>query len=669
MRLSIVALLIAAAACSSGDSTGTPTTPGGVAAVKLNALTGTIAVGGTDTLLATPVDANGNILTGTATWQSSVPAVATVAAGVVTGVAPGVTTITATISGKSAQAQIVVTAPTAASCANGATPLSLAVGVVHTLTTAERSTFCVPGGVSGSEYVLVPFKADTVSALVPVSMLASGVVATTGAPTLAAAVAALPRPSGASSPLRSSALHGAFGAAFEHRLRVRERAQLTPLVTASSRPTLLRSMQQASSKRSAILNLAATPTVGTYVALNTNSDSACNARVNHAARIAAVSKTAIIAVDSLAPAGGFTDADFASFAATFDTLIFPLDTTAYGAPADLDNNGRVLIFFTQTVNQLTPPGADGFIGGFFFSRDLFPDDSVSPLLQACPASNEGEMFYVPVVDANQQFNEFFASKAALQIQLLGTLAHEFQHLINASRRLYVTQTANWDEEVWLNEGMSHIAEELLYFHEAGFAPKQGLTLATVAANQTELNAINNFQIENLLRLNTYLTATAINSPYAQNDSLPTRGATYELLRYSLDESPNSNSSYLHALINTQNTGIVNYNTVFAGTFTNIFTAVQQQVLANFFGGSGIAVDPKYSFPSWNYRDVIGNGLDNLKNPLATNPLVGTTSFTLTGGGAGYARFRVAANGAGTITSASGSGAVPANVIMLLIRTQ
>ncbi len=668
MRYAFIGLLLAAAACSTGDTSGTPTGPGGIASVKLNALTGTIAVGATDTLLATAFDANGNIVAGTATWQSSAATVASVAGGIVTGVSPGIATITATISGKSAQAQMVVTAAVLASCAGGATPLSLAIGVVHTLTAAERSTLCVSGGATASEYVLVPFKADTISALVPVSMVASGVIATTGAPTLAAAFA-MPRARVASSPLLSSATHGNFGAAFEHRLRMRERAQLTPLVTASSRPALLRSMQHASANRSAILNLPASPAIGSYVALNTNSDSACTSRVNHAARIAAVSRTAIIAVDSLAPAGGFTDTDFASFAATFDTLIFPLDTAAYGAPADLDNNGRVLIFFTQTVNQLTPRGADGFIGGFFFSRDLFPDDSLSPLLQACPASNDGEMFYVPVLDPNQLYNGFFTSKAALQLELLGTLAHEFQHLINASRRLYVTQTANWDEEVWLNEGMSHIAEELLYFHESGFAPKQNLTLATVTANQTQLNNINNFQLENLERLQLYLAAPAINSPYAQNDSLQTRGATYELLRYSLDESPNSNSSYLRALINTQNTGIVNFNTVFAGTFTNIFTAVQQQVLANFFSSSGIAVDPKYSFPSWNYRDIIGNGINSGINPLAMNPLIGTTSFTLTGGGAGYARFRVAANGAGTITSASGSGTVPSNVIMLLIRTQ
>lgn len=676
MRYLMVGLLLAAAACG-GDKSGSTTTtpPTGVFSVRMNVATAAIVVGAADTLTATGLDAGGTAVAGTtATWQSSAATLASVVGGVVTGVAPGAATITATISGKSAQTNITVTAPVLASCAAGATPLSLAVGTVHTLTPAERSTFCVPGGATGSEYVLIPFKADTVSATVAVSMLENGLVATTGAPTAAVSAsiragAAFSRVPSGNRELFSSATHGAFAAAYEARMRSVERRQLTPLVTAGSRATLLRGMQHASANRSAILNLPATPVVGTYIPLNTNSDSACNARVNHAARIAAVSKTAIVAVDSLAPGGGFTDIDYANFAATFDTLIFPLDTAAYGAPADLDNNGRILIFFTQTVNQLTPRGAGGFIGGFFFSRDLFPDDSVSPLLQACPSSNQGEMFYVPVVDANSLYNEFFTSKATLQTQLLGTLAHEFQHLINASRRLYVTQTANWDEEVWLNEGMSHIAEELLYFHEAGLAPKQNLSLATVAANQTQLNAVNNFQLENLFRLNTYLTATAINSPYAQNDSLQTRGATYELLRYSLDESPNSNSSYLHALINTQNTGIVNFNTVFAGTFTNIFAAVQQQVLANFFGGSGIAVDPKYTFPSWNYRDVIGNGIDSGSNPLATNPLIGTTSFALTGGGAGYARFRVAANGAGTVTSASGTGAVPANVIMLLIRTQ
>jgi len=666
MRYIMTGLLLCAA-CSGGN--GGSTGPAAVASVQLNAPTNTIAVNQTTTFTAIALDASGNsTMGGTVTWQTSSAAVATVTAGLVTGVAPGSATITATIGTKSSQTTITVTPPISTSC-SGVTPLSLSVGAVHTLTGAERSTLCISGGVAGSEYVLVPFKADTVSAPVSVLMTGSGTLAAIGAPIAAAAASLLPAP--ASTRLLSSVAHGAFGAAFEHRMRVIERNQLTPLVTAGPRSTLLRSMQRASANRSAILNLPSTPALGSFFKLNANGNDACTNRQNHTARIAAVSNAAIIAVDSLAPAGGFTDADYASFAATFDTLIFPLDTAAYGAPADLDKNGRVLIFFTQAVNQLTPPGSGGYIGGFFFARDLFPDSTQNSLLEACPASNQGEMFYVPVVDANSLYNGFFTDKTALRIELIGTLAHEFQHLINASRRLYVTQTPNWDEDVWLNEGMSHIAEEILYFHEAGFAPKQNLVLSTVAGNQAALDAINNYQVQNLARLEEYLKAPGLNSPYAENDSLPTRGSTYELLRYSMDESAQPNSVYLHALINTQNTGIVNYNTVFAGTFPNIFAAVQQQVLANFFGGSGITIDPKYSFPSWNYRDVIGNGLNNKVNPLAMQSLVGTTAatFTLTGGGAGYARFRIASNGTASITSASGSSAVPASVVMLLIRTQ
>lgn len=670
MKYTLLAGLLLLAACGGGGDKGGSTGPAVVASVQLNAPSTTIAVGGTTTLTAIALDASGNSITGqTVVWTSSAPTIASVAGGLVTGVAPGTATITATVGTKSSATTITVTAPISTAC-SGVTPLSLGVGVVHTLTTAERSNLCIAGGAAGSEYVLIPFKGDSSATQVSVSITATGTSVAVGAPTVAASLNLRPAPS--ATPMFSSQRHGAFGAAFEGRLRRTEREQLATLARSGSRPAMLRSMQRASANRSAILNLGATPALGTTVQLNVNSDDACTNRKNHTARIAAVSNAAIVAVDSGVPTGGFTDAEYASFAATFDTLIFALDTSAFGAPADLDGNGRVLIFFTQAVNQLTPKGSGGYIGGFFYSRDLFPDDSTSGSpLGACPASNQGEMFYVPVVDANQTYNEFFADKAALQIELIGTLAHEFQHLINASRRLYVVQTGNWDEDTWLNEGMSHIAEELLYFHEAGFAPKQNLGLQTVAGNQAALNAINNYQVQNMARLEDYLKAPGINSPYAPNDSLATRGATYQLLRYALDLSANSNSSYLHALINTQNTGMTNFNAVFSATFPNLITAVQQQVIANFFNDQGIAIDSKYAFPSWNYRDVIGNGLNHKVNPLATQTLAGAsaTTFTLTGGGAGYGRFRVEAGVTASLTSASGAGNVPSNVTMILIRAQ
>jgi hypothetical protein len=664
--------LLLCAACSSGDK---GTGPAAVATVQLNASNNVIAVGGTTTFTAIALDASGNSLTGqSVAWTTSNPAIASVSGGLVTGVSAGSATITAAVGTKAAQQIVTVTAVISTSCSAGNT-LSLAVGAVHVLTDAEKASLCVSGGTSGSEYVLIPFKGDASSDLTPVSITSVGTLTTTGAPTAAASASrsAVLIPSASGSPrLGTSAVHGTFGAAFERHLRSVERQQLTPIVNATPRGSLVANMQRSAVRRSPILGLTSTPTIGTYFPLNSNGDDACTNRQNHAARVAAVSNAAIIAVDSLAPANGFTDAEYASIAATFDTLIFALDTTAFGAPFDLDGNGRVLIFFTQTVNQLTPRGSQGFIGGFFFARDLFPDTNQTSLLQACPASNQGEMFYVPVLDPLKVFTDVpdFADKTQFKIDLIGTLAHEFQHLINASRRLYVTQTVNWDEDVWLNEGMSHIAEELLYFRESGFAPKQFLTLKTVAGSQAAVDAVNNYQLQNLARLDDYLFAPGINSPYAENDSLETRGATYELLRYAMDLSTGSNSSYLHALINTQQTGMANFNAVFGATFPNIFTAVQQQVIANFFNGSGIAIDPKYSFPSWNYRDVIGNGLENNINPLTTRQLAGAgaVTFSLTGGGVGYGRFRIAGNGTATITSASGSGVVPTNVTMILVRT-
>ena len=663
-------LLLCAACSGGGDKSGTTTGPAVVASVQLNAAVTTIAVGGTTTITAIALDASGNSVTGqSVVWQSANAGVATVAAGLVTGVSPGTVTITATIGTKAAQRIITVTAPANTAC-TGITPITLGVGLPHVLTASERTTLCVAGGAAGSEYVLIPFKADTIGSPVSVAITALGTNLTVGPPTAASASVAASAaliPANANTRLLSSAVHGEFGAAFEHRLRVREREQLTPIVHAAQRGVLKASMQ-----RSAIQNLATAPALGTYFKLNANANDACTNRQDHTARIAAISNSAIIAVDSLAPANGFTDAEYANFAATFDTLIFALDTSAYGAPADLDGNKKVLIFFTQAVNALTAKGSGGYIGGFFYARDLFPTTNVNALLQACPASNVGEMFYVPVLDPTQIYNEFFVDKAALQIELIGTLAHEFQHLINASRRLYVTQTQNWDEDVWLNEGMSHLAEELLYFRVSGFGPKQALALATVAGNQAALNAINNYEVQNLARLEDYLLAPGLNSPYAQNDSLPTRGATYQLLRYALDQSPGTNSSYLHALINTQQTGVANFNNVFGATFGNsIFTAVQQQVIANYFSGSTIPIAAQYTFPSWNYRDVIGNGLNKKVNPLAQKALVGAgpVTFNLTNGGAGYGRFGITANGTATITALSGAGAVPASIVMILIRTQ
>ena len=111
------ALLVAfTAACSGdGDSPSEPNNGGGnnpppVSTVNITPTPATVVVGKTTPLTATLKDAAGNVLAGRAvTWTSSAQAIATIdGSGIVTGVAAGNATITATSEGKSAQAAIMV---------------------------------------------------------------------------------------------------------------------------------------------------------------------------------------------------------------------------------------------------------------------------------------------------------------------------------------------------------------------------------------------------------------------------------------------------------------------------------------------------------------------------------------------------------------------------------
>src|SRR5690348_2114584 len=102
--------IYAASGGHSDSSTVTVTAPA-VASVSVSPNSATLRVGNTSQLSATVRDASGNVLTGhTVTWSSSATAAATVSAsGLVTAVAPGSATITATSDGKSGTSTISVT--------------------------------------------------------------------------------------------------------------------------------------------------------------------------------------------------------------------------------------------------------------------------------------------------------------------------------------------------------------------------------------------------------------------------------------------------------------------------------------------------------------------------------------------------------------------------------
>src|SRR5262245_7176003 len=374
----------------------------------------------------------------------------------------GKDTITATVSGTSLVAKFVAAAgsTTVTQACTSSAANTPAVGAV--LPDVAGTGICLGGGTTGAQYAVVAFYGNTDSSTIQ-NFLVTGKGASAGAtPNI------VPSLSIARGQALGRERPGNFRAAFDAALRNRARRELTSLM-----PAARQSMHEHERLSASFNAIPSNPTVGSFVTLNAQALKACSEANNRRGRVAAVSTKAIVVADTGNPAGGFTDAEYASFAAMFDTLISPLDIAAFGAPSDIDNNGKVVMFFTREVNALTPRSSDGVVGGFFFERDLFPlQDDNTLRLPGCAGSNVAEMFYLLVPDPDGLISKAH-TKAPVADLTPGTIVHEFQHLINAGRRLYVNDAETF-EDTWLNEGLSHVAEELLYYKVSGISPRQNI---------------------------------------------------------------------------------------------------------------------------------------------------------------------------------------------------
>jgi hypothetical protein len=615
-----------------------------VASVAVTPTTVSLVAGNTQQLTVVTRDGASNVLTGrVVTWTTSDQSKATVDAnGLVTAIAAGSAIITATSEGKTGGAQIIVTP----SCTS-ANALQLSVGGMHTLTGAEKAFLCLGGGATASEYALIPFNSTSVAASA-VQLQITGTNTSAIQP-------------GSLFSIQTNRVIGLrqnkkkpLVKSFEWSFRERERRDLASAFASVRR--LPRPMSAPLGPRF-LTNIPASPTVGTVVQINGNlSGNACTApKVLRGATVVAVLTNTIVLSDVTSPAGGFTDQEMIDFGTAFDTLGYGLDTLNFGNPTDIDANGRVAILFTPSVNSIpAPPGA--VVGGLFAGRDLEP-------VATCVASNEGEMFYMPVPDPNQTINGNYADKTEVGRAILPTLVHEFQHLINAGRRQYINH-APTAEEIWLNEGLSHIAEELLYYRMSGNTPGSNIDLSVIQSSQAQIDAINTYQFDNLVRAGLYMKAPETNSPYGQVDLLEMRGAIWQLLRYSADRKGGVESATWQALVNTTASGQANFNAVFG----NIITNARDWAVAQFADDAGLGLAANFTNPSWNFRSVLPVIFPPY--PLLTHPLAATpVTLTLYGGGAGYLRFGVAASTPAIINGTSSGQAVPSAIDFILLRTQ
>lgn len=649
--LFVFVLFALLAACDSPTGT-----RGAVVDVRVSPGDAHLPVGGTQQLTATLRDERGSEVTrAEVEWRSSNPdAVSVSPTGLVTARAAGEARITARVGSVEGAALVSVAVPLPASCRR--VP-SLAVGQVYTAASGEGSVLCLPGGATGAEYTLIPFYGSAVA-----GARAALEIGARGTYAVSSALGGAPLTSEAAGTGMAAQLPDA---GWELRLREREIRELTPRIPAIQQALARGELQPFSAE------VLAVPTVGTRLSLNVNSAASCRDPDFRTGRIVAVTRHAIVVADTANPDGGFTDAEYESFGRAFDDIIHPVVTQNFGEPSDIDQNGRIVIFYTRAVNELTlrerqrTGSSDIVVGGFFFSRDLFPKAG-SGELQACAGSNESEIVYLMVPDPSRPNDAAFQKDNVVR-STLSVLGHEYQHLINAAQRLFVVKTGSF-EETWLNEALSHIAEELLGNHVAGFAQRTNLDYARVSATEQTRSAFNTYHSANFARLERHLRASSATALFDPQAPLAARGASWQFLRYAADRRGGAEPAFWRSLVRTRATGLQNLQ---AALGVDPVLWMRDWAVAVYTDDAFAGVGAEWTQPSWNFRSVYTGHPGYKQYPLVTTalPVSGTTSTSITAGGAAYLRFGVGAGGEGEIRTSSGGLTPPHRLLISVVRTR
>ncbi len=265
-----------------------------------------------------------------------------------------------------------------------------------------------------------------------------------------------------------------------------------------------------------------------------------------------------------------TDNDVATLCAEFDSVA-DREIELFGEPSDVDDDSRVTVLMTPQVNKLGAMGG-GIITGFFFANDLYKSAN----------SNMREIIYVMVPDSAGIYGMPIPKSFAMENLLPAVLPHELQHAINYNQKVFIA--GGTAEDNWMNEGLSHLAEDILGYGQ-----------------------------ENPSRIEIYLDDTAYYGPITNSSpSLAERGAIYLFLRYLYEQSENG-ETFVWNLLHSDKTGVAGLEESFGGT-TEDFDQISEFLLrwssTLVMSGFNLSTDPRFSYKDrvWNEESQHWEGI-------------------------------------------------------------
>lgn len=241
-------------------------------------------------------------------------------------------------------------------------------------------------------------------------------------------------------------------------------------------------------------------------------------------------------------------------------------TNIYGEHTDIDANGKIIILLMK-INKKTDKGSQ--VLGYFNPNDMH-------------GYNNGEILYMDLESANNNTDK-----------LIGTLIHEFQHLINYS---YVASGKRRAMSSWLNESLSESTSILF-------------NKTTAKSRIDEFNGINYYCF--------YTWEIPINiSNNGKNNSLVNYPSASVFMHWLYNTNGKNSDIFKKIAQSTQNT---DYNKV-------LYAAKEISGLSSLNGWDDLLL-------TW-MNDIVSNGLtpnwitDNSTNENATNNLSSTGTVKL-----------------------------------------
>ncbi len=454
--------------------------------------------------------------------------------------------------------------PSVACAAVAVTQLSVGQHLVVDPSTSSGCLRLPPAGATGAQYLLV--LAATSGATSGTGIQGSYLLRASNPGAVVAAPAPASPEQGGAAPRRSAALE------FHAMLRQREQE--------------LRAEPGALIAPRAAAPVTVPPVVGEVKDFKVCGNLTCSAFNTVQATARFVGSHSAVYIDNSVPQSDpLQEADFAELGTAFDTYHFPIDTTAFGRESDIDGNGVVEILMTDAVNALTPDCTNGRVVGFFFGGDLLNN----------PNSNRGEVFYTLVPAPLAGTCNAISRRSAVD-NLKPTLIHEFQHMISFNQHTLIR--GGNAEVVWLNEALSHLAEEL-----------GGRLIPSAQCAPTFTSCRSQYTSGDIFNAYDYLKDTESNFvifPTSSSGTLPERGAVWMFLRWTLDQFAADTilgTDVTRALVGTQLTGAANLTAVTGG---NLSTMIPQWLMAGYLDdGPDLPAEPtgRLRYKSWGLRGI------------------------------------------------------------------